>query len=118
MTINFVCRQSKCGKDGVSPLELYVIIDGKRRYISLNRRINHKMFNPRKQIVKGDNQINEYIEAVRMKCYSLETEMLKRDFYSQPTLSSMPSNTLFHQIFGFQVSHDFFNFPNMTFLSC
>lgn len=78
MTIKFVCRQSKSGKEGLSPLELYVIIDGKRRYVSLNRKINPKKFYTKKQIVKGDNQINEYIEAVRMKCYSLETEMLRR----------------------------------------
>lgn len=78
MTINFVCRQSKSGKDGLSPLELYVIIDGKRRYVSLNRRINPKAFNNKKQMVKGDTQTNEYIEAVRMKCYTLQTEMLKR----------------------------------------
>lgn len=78
MTINFVCRQSKSGKDGLSPLELYVIIDGKRRYVSLNRKINPKAFNNKRQMVKGDTQTNEYIEAVRMKCYSLQTEMLKR----------------------------------------
>lgn len=78
MTINFVCRQSKSGKDGLSPLELYVIIDGKRRYVSLNRRINPKTFNNKRQMVKGDTQTNEYIEAVRMKCYTLQTEMLKR----------------------------------------
>lgn len=78
MTINFVCRQSKSGKEGLSPLELYVIIDGKRRYVSLNRRINPKTFNNKRQMVKGDTQTNEYIEAVRMKCYTLQTEMLKR----------------------------------------
>lgn len=78
MTINFVCRQSKSGKDGLSPLELYVIINGKRRYVSLNRRINPKLFNPKKQSVRGDNQANEYIGAIKMKCYSLQTEMLKR----------------------------------------
>ena len=79
MTITFVCRSSKVSKkDGLTPLELYVIIDGKRRFISLKRRIDHKLFNPKKQIVRGDTQTNEYIEAVRMKCYSLETEMLKR----------------------------------------
>ena len=79
MTITFVCRSSKVSKkDGLTPLELYVIIDGKRRFISLKRRINHKLFNAKKQIVRGDTQTNEYIEAVRMKCYSLETEMLKR----------------------------------------
>ena len=79
MTITFVCRSSKVSKkDGLTPLELYVIIDGKRRFISLKRRIDHKLFNPKKQIVRRDAETNEYIEAVRMKCYSLETEMLKR----------------------------------------
>ena len=79
MTITFVCRSSKVSKkDGLTPLELYVIIDGKRRFVSLNRKIDHRLFNPKKQIVRGDTQTNEYIEAVRMKCYSLQTEMLKR----------------------------------------
>ena len=79
MTITFVCRSSKVSKkDGLTPLELYVIIDGKRRFVSLNRRIDPKLFNAKKQIVRGDTQTNEYIEAVRMKCYALETEMLKR----------------------------------------
>ena len=71
MTINFVCRQSKSGKDGLSPLELYVIIGGKRRYVSLNRKITPKAFNNKRQMVKGDAQTNEYIEAVRMKCYPM-----------------------------------------------
>ena len=79
MTITFVCRSAKVSKkDGLTPLELYVIIDGKRRFVSLKRRIDHKLFNPKKQIVRGDAQTNEYIEAVRMKCYSLELEMMKR----------------------------------------
>ena len=79
MTITFVCRSSKVSKkDGLTPLELYVIIDGKRRFISLKRRINHKLFNAKKQIVRGDTQTNEYIKAIRMKCYALETEMLKQ----------------------------------------
>ena len=79
MTITFVCRSAKVSKkDGLTPLELYVIIDGKRRFVSLNRKIDHKLFNSKRQIVRGDTQTNEYIEAVRMKCYALETEMLKR----------------------------------------
>lgn len=57
MTITFVCRGSKVSrKDGKTPLELYVIINGKRRYVSLNRRIDPKKFNPKKQIVRGDDQ--------------------------------------------------------------
>lgn len=79
MTITFVCRSAKVSKkDGLTPLELYIIIDGKRRFVSLNRKIDPKLFNAKKQIVRGDTHTNEYIEAVRMKCYALETEMLKR----------------------------------------
>lgn len=62
MTITFVCRASKVSKkDGLTPLELYVIINGKRRFVSLNRKIDPKLFNPKKQIVRGDDQTNEYI---------------------------------------------------------
>ena len=79
MIITFICRSSKVSKkDGLTPLELYVIIDGKRRFVSLNRKIDHRLFNPKKQIVRGDTETNKYIEAIRMKCYALETEMLKR----------------------------------------
>ena len=79
MIITFICRSSKVSKkDGLTPLELYVIINGKRRFVSLNRKIDHRLFNPKKQIVRGDTQTNEYIKAIRMKCYALETEMLKR----------------------------------------
>ena len=79
MIITFVCRSSKVSKrSGLTPLELYVIIDGKRRFVSLDRKIDHKLFNPKKQIVRGDTETNKYIEAVRMKCYALETEMLRR----------------------------------------
>ena len=57
MTITFVCRSSKVSKkDGLTPLELYVIINGKRRFVSLNRRIVPKLFNPKKQIVSGNDQ--------------------------------------------------------------
>ncbi|MBR5853104.1 MAG: hypothetical protein IKY74_02775 [Alistipes sp.] len=55
MTITFVCRSSKVSKrSGLTPLELYVIIDGKRRFVSLDRKIDHRLFNPKKQIVRGD----------------------------------------------------------------
>ena len=55
MTITFVCRSAKVSKkDGLTPLELYIIIDGKRRFVSLNRKIDPKLFNAKKQIVRGD----------------------------------------------------------------
>lgn len=77
MVVNFVCRNSKKRSDGRSPLELSVIINGKRRYLSLERRIKTSLFDSKKQRVKGDKETNEYMEAIRSKCYQIETEMIK-----------------------------------------
>ena len=65
MTITFVCRSAKVSKkDGLTPLELYVIIKGKRRFISLNRKIDYKLFNPKKQIVRGDTTSQIYTRSI------------------------------------------------------
>ena len=65
MTITFVCRSSKVSKkDGLTPLELYVIIDGKRRFISLKRKIDQELFNPKKQIVRGDTTSQIYTRSI------------------------------------------------------
>jgi site-specific recombinase XerD len=43
----------------------------------LDRKVNHKQFNPSTQKVKGDKAINEYLDTVRKKCYSIENELMK-----------------------------------------
>ncbi|MBP9991398.1 MAG: site-specific integrase [Bacteroidales bacterium] len=78
MIVNFICRASKAGvRDGLSPLELSVTIEGKRRYITLDRRANANKFNAKKQSFRGDKSLNEYLEAIKAKCYDVETAMLK-----------------------------------------
>lgn len=77
MVINFVCRASKAQKDGLSPLELSIIINGKRKYITLDRNVKVANFDSKKQKVKGDAAINEYTVALKVKCYGIETEMMK-----------------------------------------
>ena len=77
MVINFVCRASKAKKDGLSPLELSIIINGKRKYITLDRNVKVANFDSKKQKVKGDAAINEYMVALKVKCYGIETEMMK-----------------------------------------
>lgn len=79
MVLNFVCRASKARKDGRSPIELSVIINQQRSIITLDRKVNHKQFNPSTQKVKGDKAINEYLDTVRKKCYSIENELMKMD---------------------------------------
>lgn len=77
MVITFVCRASKAKKDGLSPLELSIIINGKRKYITLDRNVKVANFDSKKQKVKGDAAINEYTVALKVKCYGIETEMMK-----------------------------------------
>ena len=79
MVINFICRSSRASaKDGLSPIELSVIIEGQRRYLTLDRRIKATTFNPKKQVVKGDKITNEYLEQIKAKCYEIETDMLRQ----------------------------------------
>lgn len=78
MQINFVCRLSKARKNGQSPLEMSIIINGERKVITLKRCANSANFDTKWQNVKGDTATNEYLEAIRAKCYAIETEMIKR----------------------------------------
>ena len=77
MVVNFVCRKSIIRSNGLCPIELSIIIDGKRKYLSLDRRIKPNSFDSKKQKVRGDKETTRYLEAVRSKCYQIETEMIK-----------------------------------------
>lgn len=85
MTLSFVCRASKARKDGKSPIELSIIINGIRSIIALDRKIPYNKFNPKTQTVKGDKQINEYLETIRKKCYHIENELIKLDKFDIDT---------------------------------
>lgn len=79
MVLNYVCRASKARKDGLSPIELSVIINQQRSIITLDRKVKSTSFNPSTQKVKGDKTINEYLDTIRKKCYHIENELLKQD---------------------------------------
>lgn len=85
MTINFVCRASKARKDGQSPIEMSIIINGERSIVTLDRRINPKHFIPSSQRVKGNSDINEYLDVIRRKCYQIEMELIKLDDFNLQT---------------------------------
>lgn len=78
MNICFICRASKARKDGLSPVELSVTINGDRSIIALDRRCKANAFNAKTQKVRGDKALNDYLDAVRTKCYQIETEILKK----------------------------------------
>lgn len=79
MTLNFICRASKARKDGNSPIELSIIINGNRTIITLDRKVKSTSFNPTTQTVRGNKEINEYLETIRKKCYNIENELIKLD---------------------------------------
>lgn len=79
MTLNFICRASKARKGGLSPIELSIIIGGDRTVITLDRKVKSTSFNPSTQKVRGDKDLNEYLEVIRRKCYSIETELIRMD---------------------------------------
>ena len=78
MNINFICRASKARRDGQSPIEMSVIINGERTIIALDRKCKSTDFNPKTQKVRGDKETNEYLVAMRNKCFQIETEMIKK----------------------------------------
>lgn len=99
MVLNFICRASKARKDGLSPIELSVIINGERAVITLDRKIQSTKFNSSTQKVKGDRDINEYLDTIRKKCYQIENELIKMD--------SLDTETFIHSFkFGLKKKED------------
>ena len=100
MVINFVCRASKAKRDGLSPLELSIIINGKRKYITLDRNVKAANFDSKKQKVMRDAATNEYMAVIKAKCFSIETEMLKNgmeitlDTFIEVYKNGFKSNTI------------------------
>jgi site-specific recombinase XerD len=82
MVLNFVCRASKARKDGLSPIELSVIINKERSIITLDRKINHKQFNPSTQKVRGDKAINDYLTTIRQKAYHIQNELIRQNNFN------------------------------------
>lgn len=69
MVINFICRASKTRKSGLTPIEMSIIIDGERGVVTLDRQIPLSKWIPKTQSVRGDKDINEYLNVIRRKCW-------------------------------------------------
>lgn len=88
MRLNFVCRASKARKNGLSPIELSITIDGDRTIITLDRYVKATQFNPSTQKVRGDKDLNDYLETIRKKCYAIENELVKSGSMDMDTFIS------------------------------
>lgn len=77
MRINYLVRASKAGRNGLAPLELSLIINGERKIMTLDRRIDPKMWDAKRQKVRKDSATNEYITTATANLYAIETKMLQ-----------------------------------------
>lgn len=76
--INFVCRTSKAVKNGKAPVEMSIIINGKRTYLTLPMKEDPKTF--QKSIAsKKMNPLKEYLEQMNQKVLIAQTELIKQD---------------------------------------
>lgn len=76
MNVKFVCRKAKKRKDGLAPIEICVTVKGVRKIMSTGRKIDPKKFSSKSGKVKGDEELNEYISAIRSRLYSIETSLI------------------------------------------
>ena len=76
--ISFYCRKSKVNRQGYAPIEMSIVINGERCLITLPRKEQPNDFkkdcNSRK-----DNDIKQYLQAVRNKVGAIQTEMMEKD---------------------------------------
>lgn len=71
LNINFYCRESKCNSDGFAPIEVSIIVNGKRYFINLPLKVQPKEFNRK----KPPKYISDYIAGMRVTVNSIICEM-------------------------------------------
>ena len=76
--LSFYCRSSKASKNGLAPIELSLIINGKRCFIQLPRKEYPSVFKKSIQS-KRTNPVKEYIEEVRNQFNSIQLDMMRNN---------------------------------------
>ncbi len=74
--VSFYCRESKKNKDGIAPIELSLVINGKRCYVQLPRKENPTAFK-RGINSKKDSDLKDYLRAIRDRLNEIETTILR-----------------------------------------
>lgn len=73
-SLQFYCRQSKANKDGLSPMELSIILNGERKFINLPVKFSPKEFNR----TRPPKEITESINAWRYRITDHTTQMMNQ----------------------------------------
>ena len=74
--VSFYCRESKKNKDGLAPIELSLVINGKRCFIQLPRKEAPADFK-RDLNSKKDNDLKDYLRSIRVRLNEIVTTFLR-----------------------------------------
>ena len=74
--VSFYCRESKKNKDGFAPIEMSLVINGKRCYVQLPRKEIPADFK-RLMATRKNNDLKNYLAAVRMRLHVIETDFIR-----------------------------------------
>ena len=74
---SFICRASKSDRNNQSPIELSIIINGKRTYVALPLKVNADEFK-KKMASKRHNELLEYTSNIRTLLTKYTSEMLSK----------------------------------------
>ena len=77
LNFSFICRPSKVTKKGVAPIELTIVKDSTRTYVSLPMKVNPDDFT-RAMAGRGCPEIRDYVEQARAKLVMLQTDMMRK----------------------------------------
>lgn len=74
--INFYCRNSKVTKKGLAPIEISILINGKRCFIQLPRKEYPEVFKKSVES-KRNNPVKEYLDEVRSQFNKVQLDMMR-----------------------------------------
>ena len=77
-SLQFYCRKCKVTKNGLSPIEASIIINGKRVFINLPRKEAPDEFKRLTTSKKG-NDLKDYLYEVRVKFNEVQTDMMRNN---------------------------------------
>lgn len=81
MKVNFVVRKTKEKSDGYVPIEMTICVKGRRRYVSTGRNAKLSDFSPKRQMVRGDKELNDFLKALKSRVYAIETTLMNKGVY-------------------------------------
>ena len=73
--VAFVCRKSKANKDGMSPVEMSIVLNGDRKFINLPRKEKPEVFNRKRR----SKDLEDYLSLMRSRVNEIMTEMLSNE---------------------------------------